>query len=142
MNHIFRMAIVALIFLAACNKQPNSNKESEKDPPSVPTANPAGKWVSVAYYSGNTWQPIAMPHYFEFNSSDLTFGFRDHNGILCTGQFAVSSPNNTYTLISFPGGDCGLTDRIADRLGNDTLVLTVVSPPNVTQDKVKYLLQP
>ena len=141
MKHIFGTSLVVLILLTSCEKKAESGNNSTTNPPAVPTVNPAGKWVSVSYYAENAWQSIPMPHHIEFRS-DATFSFRDHNGINCTGQYLVSSPINTYTAINFSNGNCGLTTRFADMLIHDTLVLTVVSPPNITQNKVKYLREP
>lgn len=141
MRNINGILLVLLVFLNSCAKKAAFYKQNQSEPPAVPTVNPAGKWVSIAFYSDNAWQSIAMPHYIEFRN-DQVFSFRDQNGVICSGQYAVSSPLKVYTLIDFPVGECGLTTRIADLLLNDTLVLTVVSPPNITQTKVKYLRQP
>lgn len=123
---------VCLVTATGCEK---SNNESE-------TEFPEGKWVSIAFLSdeGN-WTTDPMPHYWDFdaNKSSGAFRFKDHNGIECSGEYNLVTPINTFTQFDFPNQTCGLTSRVIESYKPDTMVLRVITPPNITKETVKYL---
>ena len=121
---IFLLAPV--VFFTSCSK---TEIDDELDLP-------YGKWKSVAFFDGSSWVPIPTPHHFEFEENK-DYYFRNHNGILCSGVISGTEVSGKVH-INFQNSDCGLTNRIVEQLSKDTLELSVVNPPNVTYDKVKY----
>lgn len=120
-----------LAIVASCKK---SASLSEQD-------FPYGKWVSIAFLSdeGN-WTPDPMPHYWDFNAdkNHSSFSFRDQNGAACSGEYDLFTPINSYTQFDFRNQTCGLTSRVIESFQPDTLVLRVLTPPNITKETVKY----
>ena len=127
MKTLFFLSILCLFGFSGCQKSDTSE----------PSNLPSGKWKSIAFKNVTSWQPEVMPHYFEIKE-DNTYSFRDHNGALCTGRVFPAAINN-INRIHFQDSDCGLTDRSVESLSKDTLELSVVVPPNITHDWVKYV---
>ena len=129
----FTLAVI-LLLTTSCEKE---NVVVNIDYPPI-----YGKWKSISHNSGSSWVAIAQPHYIEIkNQLGNNFSYRDNNAVLCEGFCELKTADNVYYL-NFPSSACGFTKRTIHAVNGslqDTIELRVVTPPNITEDKVRYV---
>jgi hypothetical protein len=132
MKTIVFLFVSFIIILTSCEL---NNEKMEKST----LLFPSGKWRSISFFDGNIWQGEIMPHYLELKK-DGTYSFHDQNSISCSGNFTQELVDDMIK-VKFQNSECGLTTRILERESSnyDTIELSVVSPPNITHDRVRYV---